>query len=112
VEPTGHGGSASDRSGPARQDQEGRLKGILGVVWVAEDRAADAEHHRTVSLQQSLERQFAGLTVCGHEPLEELLVGDVADHAFMEERAGVPPDVAMQTFRHAQASDRSPVFSR
>ena len=70
VEPTGHGGPTPDRSGLARQDQECRLKRILGVVFVTEYRAADAEHHRTVSLDQSLERHFAGLTWCGHESLE------------------------------------------
>jgi hypothetical protein len=70
VEPTDQGGSASDRSGLACQDQESRLKGILGVMLVTEDRAADAEHHRTVSLDQGLERRLAGLTVCHHEPLE------------------------------------------
>jgi hypothetical protein len=70
VEPTGHGGSVSDRSGLARQDQKCRLKCVLGVVFITKYRAADAEHHRTVSLYQSLERHFAGLTVCRHEPLE------------------------------------------
>jgi hypothetical protein len=71
------------------------LKGILGVVLVTEDRAADAEHHRTVSLDQSLERHFAGLTGCRHEPLEELLVGYVPDHSFIEERVSVSPDAAV-----------------
>jgi hypothetical protein len=71
------------------------LKCVLGVVLVTEYRAADAEHHRSVSLYQSLERRFAGLTVCCHEPLEQLLVGYVPDHSFIEERVGVLPDAAV-----------------
>jgi hypothetical protein len=70
MEPTGQGGSASYRSGLACQDQESRLKGILGVMLVTEDRAADTQHHRTVSLDQGLERHFAGPTLRHHEPLE------------------------------------------
>jgi hypothetical protein len=111
VQPTGQGGSASDRSGPARQDQERRLKCILGVVIFTEDRAADAEHHRTMSLKQSLERRSACLAVSGHEPLEQLLVGQIADHSLIEEGASVSPNSAMQNFRHAQASDRSQISS-
>jgi hypothetical protein len=70
MEPTGQAGPASDRSRLPRQDEECRLKGILGVMSITKYRAADAEHHRAVSLDQGLESQFAGLTVCSHEPLE------------------------------------------
>jgi hypothetical protein len=46
------------------------LECVLGVVLVTEDPPADAEHHRTVSLYQGLERHFAGLAVCRHKSLE------------------------------------------
>ncbi len=43
------------------QDEEDGLEGILGVVLVAQRRAADAQHHRSVPLDQGRERQLGGI---------------------------------------------------
>jgi hypothetical protein len=65
------------------------------MVFITKYRAANAEYHRPMSLHQGLERQFACLPVSRHEPIEKLVVGDVADHPFIEEGRGVPPEAAV-----------------
>ena len=42
----------ADRAGLAEQDQERRLERVVGLVRVAQDAPADAEHHRAVPLDQ------------------------------------------------------------
>src|SRR5262249_13700300 len=44
-----------ERRGLAAQNNEGGLEGVLGVGLVAEDAAADAQHHRTMSAHQRRE---------------------------------------------------------
>jgi hypothetical protein len=45
------------RNGPgfASEDEESRLKGVLGVVLVQQDTMADAHNHRAVPFEQCLE---------------------------------------------------------
>ena len=50
-------------AGPADEDQEGGLEGVLGVVLVAQDRAADAEDHRPVPLHQGGERRSGRIVI-------------------------------------------------
>ena len=42
-----------ERAGPADQDQESRLEGVVGIVGCRGARAAGAEHHRPVTLDQT-----------------------------------------------------------
>jgi len=66
-----------NRPRPACEDQERRLEGILGIVPMAEHRAADAEDHRAVPRQECGEGQFSHLVVFaapGREPLQELAI--------------------------------------
>jgi len=72
------------RAGPAQQNQERGLKGIVSVVSVAEHGAADTEHHRPVALDQYPERQLPGLIPLGREPLEQLRIRQSADHSHAE----------------------------
>src|SRR5208282_407465 len=58
MEPAHDRPSLADRGGLADQDQEGRLKGILGIVPFAKDRLTDPQDHRTVSLDQGRKRQL------------------------------------------------------
>ena len=44
IELTGDGIALLDAAGPAREDQEGGLESVLGIVRVAEDALANAEH--------------------------------------------------------------------
>jgi hypothetical protein len=72
VEPTGNGLTLADRTGPPRQDEECGLERILGVVLVAEDLTANAQHHRPVSLDQRREAGLGRLIATRDEPLQEL----------------------------------------
>ena len=85
MEPTGYGVGLADRAGLARQHQECRLEGVLGVVRVAEDLPADSQDHRSVTLHQGREGRLIGPVPCGHEPLDELPVREVADDTEPEE---------------------------
>src|SRR5262249_31298983 len=55
IEPTRNRGTVGDRGGLAREDEEGGLKGVLGIVAVPQDAPADAEDERPVPAHQSLE---------------------------------------------------------
>ena len=84
------------------QDEEDRLEGILGVVLVAQGRAADAQHHRTVTLDQGREGQLGRIipTRPVREPLQELTVRQLGGHALAEDRTDVPQDTAVLLDRH------------
>src|SRR5262249_23766248 len=55
----------------AGQNQKCRLEGVVRVVRVGQDGAAQAQHHRRVPLHQRLERR---LFLTRDEPLQELPV--------------------------------------
>ena len=64
--------SAADRAGPPCQDEERGLEGVLRVLLVGQDAAADAEHERPVPADEGGER---GLVADGGVPAEEFAVG-------------------------------------
>src|SRR5262249_2405546 len=68
----------------AHEDEEGGLEGVLGVLCVAQDAAANAQHHRPVPHEQGRE---GGLVVPRHEALEERRVGQGKGGATVEETA-------------------------
>ncbi len=76
----------SDRPGPAGQDQEDGLEGVLGMVAVAQDLAADVQDHRPVTRHQGGEGGFAAGIAPVVEPLEELAVGQTDDGTAVEQR--------------------------
>ena len=43
----------ADRVGLERQDQEGRLKGVLGRVLIPQHAAADPQHHRAMPMDDA-----------------------------------------------------------
>ena len=71
VEPVAEHLPWHDRSRLAGEDEEGRLEGVLGVVVVPEDPAADAPDHRAVAMDDRLED---GLLPPCHEAIQELPV--------------------------------------
>ncbi len=77
--------AATDRAGISRKDQERSLKGVLRVVNIAKDFAADAINHRPMTLQQRGERQFGSLTVPGLEPVQEFAIGQTGDRTGVEQ---------------------------
>jgi hypothetical protein len=61
--------------GPARQDDEGSLKGIFGQVLVAKNPLADAQHHARVAVDENRKSLFFTL---GDKSIEEFTIGTVA----------------------------------
>src|SRR5262249_7874232 len=61
----------ADRVRLPDEDEEGGLEGVLGGVPVAQDAAADAQHHRAVAAHQRRER---GRLAPRHETNEQLAV--------------------------------------
>ncbi|HTU92817.1 MAG TPA: hypothetical protein VMF69_22235 [Gemmataceae bacterium] len=67
VEPTAYRIAFADRAGFARQHQKCRLENVLGVVMIAEDGAAQSQHHRRMALDQGGE---GGFVAASHETLQ------------------------------------------
>jgi hypothetical protein len=70
---------------PGGQHQERRLEGVLGVVVVAQDGAANVEHHRAVPSHHGLERRLGGLAAAREELRQKLGVGEVSGHPEVRE---------------------------
>jgi hypothetical protein len=69
VQPAGKASRGPDAGGLARQDKEGRLEGVFGVVPVPEHVLADAQDHRPVAGHQYLEcRRIAAGKEAAKEP--------------------------------------------
>ncbi len=92
--------AAADRGRLPRQHQERRLEGVLGLVRVAQDAAADAQHHRPVPLHQLRERLLRRLVPTRQEPVEQLLVAQRAGHAELVEGPQVPDDFSRRSTAH------------
>ena len=88
----------------AGQDEEDGLKGVLGVVPVAQDLATDAQDHRPVHRDQGRESHLLRGVTPGGEPVEELAVGQSGDRAALEERVELPDDRALGKPRHTQGA--------
>ncbi len=58
VEPVAHLAAWPDAVAATHEDKESSLESVLGVVAVAQDAPADAQHHRTMPVQQSRERRL------------------------------------------------------
>ncbi len=87
-EPAAHRIPVPDGPGLAHQDQEGRLKGIVGVVRVAQFAPADAQHHRAVTVDQRREGGLRGRGIIpGQKSFQELTIGQGAGRAQAVERA-------------------------
>ena len=77
---------------PAGQHEEDGLEGVLGMMAVAQELLADAQHHRPVASHQGGEGRLGGEGVAaGDEPLDELAVGEPGHRAALEERPSWRP---------------------
>ncbi len=82
MEPAADRLAAPDRPGPARQGQEGRLEGVLGVDRVAEQVERRPQDHRPVPGDQGLE----GVVVARRqESIDEPAVGQAGEGPLAEE---------------------------
>jgi hypothetical protein len=58
IKPTPDRLPPGNRSGLTHQNEKRGLKGIVGVMAIVQDAAADAQDHRTMPLEQSFEGSF------------------------------------------------------
>ncbi len=107
IKPVAQPVGVADRARPPRQDEEGGLEGVLGIMAIAQELAADAQHHRPVSGHQ---RRESGLGPQGpaaaDEPLDELAVREPGDRAAGEERLDLPDHRRRQRWHHGRQSPR------
>jgi hypothetical protein len=76
------------------------LEGILGVMRVAQDHPADAQHHWAMSGDQLPECELARVAFAIHEPRQQLLVRQSPSRPRLKERADVSRVCDMLTHRH------------
>ena len=84
------------------------LEGVLGVVGVAEDAAADAQDHRTVSRHDRLERRDV---MPADESLQELGVGEAGDGPVGEESVDLPQRGAQRLDGHGSGVSSGSCFT-
>ncbi len=60
VEPVAQEVGIADGSRPPRQHEEDGLEGVLGMLVVAQELPADAQHHRTVASHECGEGGLTG----------------------------------------------------
>jgi hypothetical protein len=68
----------SNRDSLSRQDEKSRLKGILGIGLVHEDKAADVENHRPMTLNQNSEGVVRNNLISMSESFDQVLVGELS----------------------------------
>jgi hypothetical protein len=93
----------ADRRGLAREDQEGCLESVLGVVRVVQQPLAETQHHHAVPPDEHLEGRVA---LAGDEVVQQLRLGPCA--------AILPPHPTDQAEQlpvcHVVAFTKSPVY--
>ncbi len=81
-----------ERATFAYQDEKCRLKGVLGVVVVADDPEAGAQNHRTVPLDQGREGDLGRLAAPACKLLQELTIRQSGDNPHVEQRVEMVQD--------------------
>ena len=104
MEPGAEGIPDPEGAGPPDQDQERGLEGILRVTRLDQDAPADPEDHRPMPLHQGREGPLGRVPPAGREPLQELAIGQVADHPQGEQRADLAEDFPILSDRHGRNS--------
>ena len=85
MQPAGQLLATSDRGSPVGQNQERSLKGVLGVLRVAEYGPADTQDHRPMTLHQGGEGRFVALVEVALEQVGVRQHGLAADSQTVEE---------------------------
>jgi hypothetical protein len=101
IEPAAHRLAIGDRGRFTGEDEEGGLESVFGVLRMAQNPAADAQHHRAVSPYQGGE---GGLIAAGDEAREELAIRQVIPAGGMEDLMKVFEGLAQTLCRHADAA--------
>src|SRR5262249_45444769 len=90
------------------QDKEGGLESVLRVVLIAQDRPADAQDHRAMTLDQGGECEFGCIPAPGYEACEQLPIGQSRDRACSEHGLDEPDDGAVLAICHGSGPPEYP----
>ena len=107
VEPRAQQVGVADGSSLAGKHEEHGLKGVLGMMPVAQALQTDAQNHWPMPGNQRLEDRFPNGIAAGDEPLQQLCVGQAGDRATLEERLDLPDNRPCRRLRHAGSLRRS-----
>src|SRR5262249_1457348 len=99
VKPVAHGFPSGKRSRLANADQESPLESVLGIVRIAKNAPADAQHHGTVTPHQGLEGR---LLTPGKKTLQKLPVRQAGAVALESNPAQVAKDLVHLACRHGK----------
>jgi hypothetical protein len=80
---------AANHAGLQRQDQEGRLEGVLHGVLISHRAAADAPDHRPVTPDDPFEGALGRGALAVAEPTQQLAIAQAADGALVVQHADV-----------------------
>jgi hypothetical protein len=97
VKPVGNHLSRYDGRCLADEDEKGGLEGILGIVLVAQNTAADAPHHRSMSAHQGCN---SGFVTAAEVVLQQLPIGQPSPITHKHGPAKVLDDLAHLAGRH------------
>jgi len=101
IQPVDKQFSGGNRRRPADEDKESGLKGVLGIVLIPEDTAADTPDHRTVTPHQSREGSF--IPMLDKAP-EELGIGQSSAIQELHSPAQLLDDLARPARHHVPPS--------
>jgi hypothetical protein len=82
------------------------LEGILCILFVAQDRLAEAQHHRSGPRDRSRKQRLDCLIQLACEPFRELPVCQLGCDPSAENRTDVPQDNTVRFDRHAVIASR------
>ena len=89
MQPGTQGIAHPERSALANEDKEGRLEGIVRIVFVAEDVLTGTQDHRPMPLHQGVERTLRRWAVARLEALEQLPVGQFRESSAVKQGSEV-----------------------
>jgi hypothetical protein len=100
-----------ERATLACQDEERRLKGVLGIVIVTDDPKAGAQHHGTMPLDQGREGDLGSLAAPAGKLLQELTVSQSGNDPHVEQGVEMVQDSLARSIFHSSASLATPSVS-
>jgi hypothetical protein len=95
---------SADGAGLSSEEEKGCLKGVVGIVFIAEDAPADAANHRPMALNQGSKRMI--VTVAAEALEQASVVGRFdrgADQSADETQGSI--GTTMLHFRSTSAND-------
>ena len=90
---------SADGLGLTDEDQEGRLKGILGVMPIAQQPMADRQDHWPMAVEQDGKGRLFPVAA---EPFQELAVAQVRRRLHFSQPAQVKQDGGQGSMGHGQ----------